>query len=135
MKKNIIKILVVLVVIGLVVCVYCLKQTAGSKEINADIDLKNDKKAVKMINFIAPNCPACTQMQVLMNEVISEYKGIADISQIDIMDNEEMATTYNIMYTPTQVFFDKDGNEIERHEGFIGKKDLTEKLASLGVER
>ena len=29
---------------------------------------------------------------------------------------------------------DEDGNEIERHEGFIGKKALVEKLSSLGVE-
>ena len=73
-------------------------------------------------------------MKGLMNEVIAEYSGRAEIAEIDIMENEEMGNKYNIMYTPTQIFFDEDGNEIERHEGFIGKKALVEKLSSLGVE-
>lgn len=134
MKNNVIKIIIVLVVIAMVGGVYFIKQNASSDSKTQSDNILTEKKAVKMINFVAPNCPACVKMKGLMNEVIAEYNGRAEIAEIDIMENEEMGNKYNIMYTPTQIFFDEDGNEIERHEGFIGKKALVEKLSSLGVE-
>ena len=136
-EKNIfIKIIVVVLVIVLIVGVYFIKQSVASNNTDTNsIDLSSNKKAVKMINFVAPDCVACYKMEGLMQEIMEEYKEIAQIYQVDVMENQQYANAYNIMYTPTQIFFDEDGNEIERHEGFIGKKDLVEKLADLGVKK
>jgi thioredoxin 1 len=34
---------------------------------------------------------------------------------------------------PTQIFFDAEGNEFWRHEGFLAKETIVEKLREMGV--
>lgn len=135
MKNNIIKIIIIVVVIAMIIGLYFIKHNFNDNYYTKDEISFNETKAVKMINFVSPNCLACVKMEGLMKEIISEYEGKAEIIEIDIMENSEISNKYNIIYTPTQVFFDEEGNEITRHEGFIGKKDLVLKLESLGVEK
>lgn len=133
MKSLVVKIVIIIATISMVAGVYFIKQSVSSKSESVTEDFITDKKATKMINFIEENCYACVKMEGLMKEIISEYEGVAEIAEVDVMENSELANKYNIMYTPTQIFFDEDGNEIYRHEGFIGKKDLVKKFAELGV--
>jgi thioredoxin 1 len=35
---------------------------------------------------------------------------------------------------PTQIFYDADGNELFRHEGFYAKEDILAKWAELGID-
>jgi len=41
---------------------------------------------------------------------------------------------YNINLIPTQIFFNADGKELFRHEGFFSKEDILAKWKELGVE-
>ncbi len=41
---------------------------------------------------------------------------------------------YKIRVIPTQIFFDLDGKEVWRHEGFLPKNDFIAKFAELGVK-
>jgi thioredoxin 1 len=34
---------------------------------------------------------------------------------------------------PTQIFFDAEGNEVYRHEGFMDKESIKNKFAEMGV--
>jgi thioredoxin 1 len=38
------------------------------------------------------------------------------------------------MVIPTQVFFDSNGKEVYRHQGFMSEADIIAKLKELGVE-
>jgi thioredoxin 1 len=35
---------------------------------------------------------------------------------------------------PTQIFFDSEGIEVWRHEGFLPREDIVAKLREMGVE-
>jgi thioredoxin 1 len=51
-----------------------------------------------------------------------------------VKEKEDVAKQYKILMIPTQIFFDAQGNELFRHEGFIPKEDILKKWAELGIE-
>jgi len=46
--------------------------------------------------------------------------------------NSDAAESYGIRLIPTQIFFDSGGNELFRHEGYMSREDMTEKLIEFG---
>jgi len=42
---------------------------------------------------------------------------------------------YGIDRMPTQIFYDQEGQEGFRHEGFMAKKAIVEKLEQLGIKK
>jgi thioredoxin 1 len=53
---------------------------------------------------------------------------------IDVWKNPKAGEPYKIRVIPTQVFFDADGKEVWRHEGFLPRADFVKKFAELGVK-
>lgn len=45
----------------------------------------------------------------------------------------DQAKCFGIRVIPTQIFYDKTGEEIYRHEGFKNEKDIVTQLKKLGV--
>jgi thioredoxin 1 len=43
------------------------------------------------------------------------------------------AKQYGIRLIPTQIFYDAEGNEVYRHEGFMDKQAIKAKFAEIGV--
>ena len=54
------------------------------------------------------------------------------IVKIDVWENEDANEEYGIRMIPTQIFFDAEGNELFRHEGFYGRADMLAKWKELG---
>lgn len=79
-------------------------------------------------------CKACKMMSPILQELQEEYKGRAIIKIIDIRYDPEPARVYNIRLIPTQIFFDATGKEIYRHEGFMDKISIEQKLKEIGVK-
>jgi thioredoxin 1 len=88
----------------------------------------------RMIDLGRGTCIPCKAMAPILKELKEEYKGRADIEFIDVGENPEQAQKYQIRLIPTQVFFDAEGKEVWRHEGFLGKEDIAKKLAEMGVK-
>ena len=44
------------------------------------------------------------------------------------------AHKYRIRSIPTQIFYDREGKEVYRHEGFFDKASIVAKLEQLGVK-
>ncbi len=86
-----------------------------------------------MIDLGATECIPCKMMAPIMEELEKEYAGKADIIFIDVWKNPDQAKKYGIRAIPTQIFFDAEGREAFRHEGFMDKKSIVQKLAKLGV--
>lgn len=93
------------------------------------------KGMVTMVDLGAKKCIPCKMMEPILNEVEKEYEGRAAIIFIDVWQkqNQEYIRRFGIRGIPTQIFFDKDGNEIERHVGFMDKKGIVTRLDKLGV--
>jgi thioredoxin 1 len=55
------------------------------------------------------------------------------VEVIDLRDHREAAGEYGIRVIPTQIFFDAEGKEVWRHEGFLAKEDIVAKFTEIGV--
>lgn len=88
---------------------------------------------VTMIDLGATACVPCKMMAPIIEELKEEYKGKADIIFIDVWEDPTQARKYGIQAIPTQIFFDRDGKEVRRHVGFMGKDQIVEIFSKLGV--
>jgi thioredoxin 1 len=92
------------------------------------------KGMVTMLDLGAHRCIPCKMMAPIMKELKREYKGKAAIVFIDVWAHKGEARKYGIRAIPTQIFFDKNGKEVFRHEGFMDKKSIVRALGELGVK-
>jgi thioredoxin 1 len=94
------------------------------------------KGKVTMVDIGAKECIPCKMMAPIMEELEKEYhdSGRAAILFIDVWKNKDQGRRFGIRSIPTQIFYDKEGNEVYRHEGFMDKKDIVAKLEKLGVK-
>jgi thioredoxin 1 len=92
------------------------------------------KGMVTMVDIGAMSCIPCKMMAPIMKELEEEYKGKAAIIFIDVWKNRDQGTKFGIRAIPTQIFYDKDGKEVQRHEGFMDKKSIVAVLQKLGVK-
>ena len=63
----------------------------------------------------------------------AEYKGKVSVEFIDVTKDPAAADEYKINVIPTQIFIDKRGKEVFRHEGFYPKADIVAQLEKMGV--
>ena len=93
------------------------------------------KGMVTMLDIGADRCIPCKMMAPIMKELEEEYQGKAAIIFIDVWKRPEQGPKFRIRAIPTQIFYDKDGKEVQRHEGFMDKKAIVEVLERLGVKK
>ena len=86
-----------------------------------------------MVDLGANECIPCKMMVPVMEKVEKKYKGKAAIIFIDVWKNKEPAKRFGIRAIPTQIFFDKSGSEIYRHEGFMSEEAIDRVLQKMGV--
>jgi thioredoxin 1 len=86
---------------------------------------------VTVVDLGATTCIPCKMMVPVLAEVEREYKGRAAVVFIDVYKYSELATQLRVRSIPTQIFYDKKGREVARHEGFMDKKTLSDKLNKL----
>jgi thioredoxin 1 len=73
-------------------------------------------------------------MAPILVEVRSDYAGRADVVFIDVWEQTDVADGYSFRAIPTQIFYDGDGREVWRHEGFLDKPDIVAQFRRMGVE-
>jgi len=95
--------------------------------------LKNGKPTV--LDLGSSSCVPCKMMKPIFAELEEEYQDQANIILADIAIEQDVAYKYQIKVIPTQIFFDKKGQEVWRHEGFLAKEKIVEKLVELGVKK
>jgi thioredoxin 1 len=88
---------------------------------------------VTMLDLGADNCVPCKMMTPVIKAVQKEYAGRASIIFIDVWKHHEQVERFGIQAIPTQIFYDKSGQEVARHVGFMDKKSIAETLEKLGV--
>ena len=89
------------------------------------------KGMVTMVDLGAKSCIPCKMMMPVMEAVEKEYEGKAAIIFIDVWENPDQSKKYSLRAIPTQIFYDKDGKEVYRHEGYFDKKAISEILDKL----
>jgi thioredoxin 1 len=89
------------------------------------------KGMVTVLDLGAETCVPCRMMVPVLEEVRAQYKGRAAVVFMDVTKRGDQAQLYRIRAIPTQIFFDKSGREVSRHEGFMDKKTLSGTLDKL----
>lgn len=89
---------------------------------------------VTMVDLGAQKCIPCKMMAPILQELESEYRERAAIIFIDVWENSAAAHTFSIQTIPTQIFYDAQGKEVTRHEGFMDKQSIVSQLTKLGVQ-
>jgi len=86
---------------------------------------------VTMVDLGAKTCIPCKMMAPILVELEKEYKGKAAVVFIDVREDYGAAERFRIRAIPTQIFFDRTGREVSRHEGFIDKRTAAGTLNKL----
>ncbi len=86
-----------------------------------------------MVDLGANECIPCKMMVPVLEKVEKKYQGKAAIIIVDVYKNKEPAKRFRVRAIPTQIFFDKSGKEVHRHEGFMGEAEIDRIFKEMGV--
>jgi len=89
---------------------------------------------VTMIDLGAKSCIPCKMMAPILEKLEAEYRGKADVVFIDVWQNPDEGKKYGIQAIPTQIFYNKKGEEVGRHQGFLDEKSIRDTLEKLLAE-
>ena len=92
------------------------------------------KNTITMVDLGADKCVPCKMMAPILAELEEVYRGRAAIVFVDVWKDKAPAERFGIRGIPTQIFFDKNGNEVYRHMGFMDKASIVAQLKKMGVE-
>jgi thioredoxin 1 len=96
---------------------------------------QNAKKQLpKLVDLGATKCVPCKMMAPLLEELKKEYKGKLVVVFIDVWENRGEAEKHGIQSIPTQIFYDENGKEFCRHEGFFPKEDILKTFKDNGIK-
>lgn len=87
--------------------------------------LKSDKPV--LVDFWAPWCGPCKMVAPELEAVASEYEDKAIVAKINVDEQQQLASQYDVMSIPTLLIL-KDGQEIERLVGYRPRKDLMDAI-------
>jgi thioredoxin 1 len=80
-----------------------------------------------LVDFWAEWCMPCRIMAPVMKELALDYEGKALFAKINVDENPEVASRYNIMSIPHFIIF-RNGRPAERIVGAVGRGPMEEAL-------
>jgi len=92
------------------------------------------KGMVTMVDLGATRCIPCKMMAPILKKMEQKYAGKAAIVFLDVWVDPKPAEYFRIRTIPTQIFFNKKGEEVARHEGFMSEGEIVAMLEKLGVK-
>lgn len=100
---------------------------------NADTNAVVKAQALpRLLDLGAGKCVPCKAMAPILDEMKETFSGQLDVEFIDVWENEGISEKYGIRMIPTQIFYDAEGKELYRHEGFYAREEMLKKWSELG---
>ena len=91
-------------------------------------------KLPRLLDLGAGKCIPCKMMAPILERLREEYQGRLEVVFIDVWEDSAPAAKYGISTIPTQIFFDREGREVFRHEGFFSREEILAKWKEFGVD-
>ena len=92
------------------------------------------QKLPKLVDLGAGKCIPCKMMKPILDDLKANYADHFITDFVDVWEDPDAGKPYGVQVIPTQIFFDANGEELFRHEGFFGKEDILNKWKELGVD-
>lgn len=90
----------------------------------SDATFNNEIEAgIVLVDFWAPWCGPCKIIAPILDELSAEIGDAAKIVKINVDDNPESASKYNVMSIPTLLVF-RDGQLVDQMVGVQPKEKL-----------
>lgn len=90
-------------------------------------------KLPKLLDLGAGKCVPCKMMKPILDDLKQNCSQTFITEFIDVWENRDAGKQYGIEAIPTQIFYDAEGKELFRHQGFYGKEDILGKWKELGI--
>jgi len=91
------------------------------------------KGMVTLVDIGAGACIPCKMMAPILEKLEKGYQGKAAIIFLDVWLFPDLARKFGVRVIPTQIFYDKEGQEVYRHIGFMSEKEIVDRLKKMGV--
>lgn len=92
---------------------------------NFEEDVIKSKKPI-IVDFWAQWCGPCRAMAPVFEEIAGEMTEIK-FAKVNVDENQKLTQQWQVMSIPTLILF-KDGKEVTRLTGYIGKEALKSKI-------
>lgn len=122
--------IVVVIVAVLAGLIIYSKQTARKQEAK-DLSIGG---LPTLVELGSQKCVPCKMMKPIIQDLETNYKKSLNVVFYDVWENPEVGEKFKIQIIPIQIFLDKNGNEIFRHEGFFSKEEILLKWKELGYK-
>ena len=127
------KLSIKLMMVAALLVVIAKEAAAGEMPPPANTNTPARAKLPRLVDLGADKCIPCKKMAPILKELKTEYAGQMEVDFIDVWKKSDAAKPYKLLLIPTQIFYDANGKELFRHEGFYGKADILTKWKELGV--
>ena len=85
------------------------------------------KQGIVVVDFFAEWCMPCLMMAPIIDELSEKFKEKIKFGKVNIGENQELASRFNIISIPNFVLF-KDGKPIKQIVGARSSEDFEEEL-------
>jgi thioredoxin 1 len=92
------------------------------------------KRLPRLVDIGSGTCIPCRMMKPILEELVATRADQFETVFVDLGKDRAEAMRYSIYVIPTQVFFDGDGRELHRHEGFMSKEQILDVWKQLGYD-
>jgi thioredoxin 1 len=105
----------------------------SSGEVSADAVSAEATTLPRLVDLGATRCIPCRMMAPILDELREEYRGVVSVEFIDVLENPDAANAHAVEIISTQVFFDAQGREVARHQGFMPREDILAQFEAMGI--
>ncbi|HEY5552377.1 MAG TPA: thioredoxin family protein [Opitutaceae bacterium] len=93
-----------------------------------------EKRLPRMVDIGAGTCIPCRLMKPILDDLMTTRADQFETVFVDLNHEREKGMSFRIRLIPTQIFFDENGRELRRHEGFFSKEEILKTWENLGYK-